>query len=476
MSEDFLATVVRDGPAALLVCDRDGVVTLASNAACRLLAADPTGLALTSLLDPSDDATLAALIGANRLPARGQAAPGTGVTLRLRVPGAAPVQLRVEGTRILDGASWRPVVVLVASGHLPEGRSPRLDTLTGVMGVLGRESFVDQLRIAVAGAGTASMAIVALDGFKMVNDLQGHAAADEVLRAVAAMLREHLPGTTSIGRLADDEFGCFFPGRTDQEVADLLHACQEPVRSATTAVTGTLPVTYSAGVATLDGTSAHAVLRRADVARLQAKAQGRALVIAYGPASEVWRLDREQTAQVVAALHDRAQRMRDEARTDALTGLANLRALEEEFARMEHGRRATDRAYAMLFVDADRFGLFNHVQGSAAGDAALRLIAQVLPRHGRLGDRAFRKGGEEFVVVLHGADLAAGLATAEQVRADVEALGIPHGGAPDIPLLTVTVGVGAATPGLTASQVCDAAGDRAYAAKDAGRRNSVAGP
>ena len=473
MSDEFSARAFRDGPAALLGCDEQGVVMIASTAAERLLGADPTGRTVTSLVDPDDRAALSSFL-AGLAPPEAATHGHDGVVVRV---GGRDGQFRVlvEGTLVPDGDTARPVLALspVAEVGPAAAPAPGVDALTGLP---SREALLGRLRGTLAAGGPASVAIAALDGFKLVNDVLGDEAGDAVLRVVAATLTDGLPPGTAIGRLGGDEFGCVFPGRGDEEAAELLRGCMDAVRAATAGLIGDLAVTFSAGVAATAGGSAHAVLRRADDARLQAKAQGRARVVVNGPASQTWVRDRLQTAEVVAALQERARQMMDEARTDALTGLPNMRALKEAFARLDEGRRAADRPYAMLFVDADRFGLFNHVQGSAAGDAALRLIAQVLDRHARASDRAFRKGGEEFLVLLHGADLAAGLAVAERVRADVEALGVVHGGAADTPVLTVTVGVALATPGVPASGVCDLAGDRAYAAKDARRRNTVAGP
>jgi len=171
----FLARVLMEGPAALVVCDAGGIVTMTSRAAVRLLGADPTGLRLDLLLDPPDQASLSALAGPGEPAAAAQPGRAPGRVVRLRVPGSAPVRLRVHGERVADGATSRPVLALIAAGDLSETWSQRLDALTGVM---GRESFLDRLRLALACGCTASMAIIALDGFKVVNDLQGHATGD----------------------------------------------------------------------------------------------------------------------------------------------------------------------------------------------------------------------------------------------------------------------------------------------------------
>jgi diguanylate cyclase (GGDEF)-like protein len=97
------------------------------------------------------------------------------------------------------------------------------------------------------------------------------------------------------------------------------------------------------------------------------------------------------------------------ATTDQLTGLPNRRALERALAQV-------DGEASLLMVDLDHFKQVNDRFGHAAGDAALRHIAQIFSRTLREGDTAARVGGEEFALLLRGAGHRVAGEVAERVR------------------------------------------------------------
>src|SRR3989344_3200744 len=96
-----------------------------------------------------------------------------------------------------------------------------------------------------------------------------------------------------------------------------------------------------------------------------------------------------------------------EAETDSLTGLPNRRALDNELSKMltslEVGRRGSDPDYILYFViDLNRFKFLNDTHGHAKGDEALQIVAKHLAQEALERDgKAFRSGGDEFVLVLH---------------------------------------------------------------------------
>jgi diguanylate cyclase (GGDEF)-like protein len=111
-----------------------------------------------------------------------------------------------------------------------------------------------------------------------------------------------------------------------------------------------------------------------------------------------------------------------------------------------------------------------------AGDACLQRIAAALGDGVRQEvDLVARYGGEEFVIVLPGADATVARAVAQDSCAMVEALGIPHEGAPR-GVVTVSVGVAAmlAQERTNAGQLIEAADAALYRAKRQGR-NQVQG-
>lgn len=489
-SDAFLARALRSGPAAVVLCDSRAAVNFASDRAAQLLGVDPVGRRLGSIVDPGGKRALLDYVEALAAGRLAGGKPVAFVEVDFDHPTYGRRVLHVEGRALEDGG--RQVLALVLhddSGHHHRER-PELARLSGIdplTQVGDWRSVADRLRIALRaaeaagadadnGTPTGCIAVLTVDRLKPINDRLGFQTGDEVLKTVAGVLRTSLPGDTWTARVGGDEFVCLFPHQDVHTAADLLRQALDDVRAKTLLLTGQVEVTFSAGLAALVSPDDEDVMLRADVAAFQAQAEGGGCVVVHGPGSDVWLGDRRKTAAEVERLESRAQSLESEARTDALTGLPNRRALEERFAELDAtdaGRRRSQDTYAVLFVDADHFGRYNHAHGDAAGDAALQVIARVLEGSSRAGDEAYRKGGEEFVLILPGADLGAGRAVADRVRRDLEALGVRHDASPTAGVLTVTIGVSVAKGGLTASQVCDQAGAAAYAAKEAGRRNSV---
>jgi diguanylate cyclase (GGDEF)-like protein len=145
------------------------------------------------------------------------------------------------------------------------------------------------------------------------------------------------------------------------------------------------------------------------------------------------------------ALAQADQRLERLSFTDALTGLANRRRLEEvlddEWHRAQHSR--TSPAVAM--VDVDRFKRCNDHFGHLAGDECLRRVAKVLRSTIRDVDLAARFGGEEFAIVMPEADIEAASQLAERMLAAVGELGEPHAAVAGW-TVTVSIGVAAMVP------------------------------
>lgn len=153
---------------------------------------------------------------------------------------------------------------------------------------------------------------------------------------------------------------------------------------------------------------------------------------------------------------------------DSLTGVLNRRSLIERLDAAGLRARARGLPLSVLFIDLDHFKLINDSFGHQAGDACLRAVIGPIQAELRQSDVIGRWGGEEFVVMLSSADMAAAELIAERIRKRVEDTLIEGFGAP----IRVTCSIGLAT--------CDAAGpwgealiaqaDAAvYAAKRSGR-------
>ncbi len=116
---------------------------------------------------------------------------------------------------------------------------------------------------------------------------------------------------------------------------------------------------------------------------------------------------------VVAALDTST---RTTATFDSLTGLPNRLALRARAAELEHQASVNGRPVALIVGDPDRFKSINDRRGHKVGDAVLREIGARIGAALGTGSTGYRLGGEEFVIVLADADVAAGAAWAERVR------------------------------------------------------------
>jgi len=98
----------------------------------------------------------------------------------------------------------------------------------------------------------------------------------------------------------------------------------------------------------------------------------------------------------------RETRLRHQARSDPLTGLANRVMLQERLQEL----LTAQTPVVVVFCDLDRFKQINDLHGHAIGDEVLRVIGRRLARHLADADVVARIGGDEFVVVLSGVDQA----------------------------------------------------------------------
>jgi len=184
---------------------------------------------------------------------------------------------------------------------------------------------------------------------------------------------------------------------------------------------------------------------------------------------------RDVTAQ--RAAEDARERLLGElaarATTDALTGLKNRRAAAEALAAEIERARRYERPLAIALFDLDLFKRINDDFGHEVGDNVLRAFARVLENSARTTDVVGRWGGEEFLVILHEADLDAAATFAERVRAGVAEASPLTEILEDRPAavrpVTCSVGVTALQPGDDADAFVRRADAALYDAKRDGR-------
>ena len=173
------------------------------------------------------------------------------------------------------------------------------------------------------------------------------------------------------------------------------------------------------------------------------------------------------------ALKRQSDLLRQMARVDALTGLANRRHFDETLG--SEWRRCTrsGNPLSLVMIDLDHFKLFNDYYGHQAGDSCLQQVSACLKAgFARSHDLVARYGGEEFVCVMPETSLHGAEAKAQTLEKAVRALRIPHdkssvaGG-----IVTISLGVAVAMPnvGGDCAELMLCADRSLYMAKEAGR-------
>ena len=122
------------------------------------------------------------------------------------------------------------------------------------------------------------------------------------------------------------------------------------------------------------------------------------------------------SASRITRLRQSLAEVRQEAATDALTGIANRRAFDIKLKRaIGQARSDAGSVFSLLLLDVDYFKSFNDSHGHKAGDLALRLIARLLTDNVKGRDTVARYGGEEFAILMMGAASAAAVVVARQI-------------------------------------------------------------
>lgn len=154
--------------------------------------------------------------------------------------------------------------------------------------------------------------------------------------------------------------------------------------------------------------------------------------------------------------------------SDPLTGLDNRRAFEGAIEHALDEAAEGHQIFGLALLDLDGFKEINDAHGHEAGDMVLRQLSQLISDYLRASDRLFRVGGEEFVLLLPGADVDGMQARMENLRARIESNLRCRG-----EIVTASIGASGWQQGDTATSWLMRADAAMYRAKRKGRNQVI---
>ncbi len=280
---------------AVIRIDAAGRVRYANPAAERLLGQDlaaARGRQLSSVVAFADetglqcDCPIESMIAGRST----NCSPGSGLVLET-AGGSTPVSL--QGAPFVVDGETKGTVLVLRDMTRERDLIGRLSWQAGhdeLTGLANRRALDRSLNGRIArpfdAATEDALLLFDLDQFKLVNDTYGHAAGDQVLREVAALLKLELPDDSLPVRLGGDEFAAFLPDCDAVQAMEIAERLRDGIQSLSFSFGGR-PVRTSASIGLVANTRAIAnvedVLSRADMACYLAKEKGRNRVQRHEP-------------------------------------------------------------------------------------------------------------------------------------------------------------------------------------------------
>ncbi len=178
----------------------------------------------------------------------------------------------------------------------------------------------------------------------------------------------------------------------------------------------------------------------------------------------------QETSQEVDQLRNNLEKVREEAMTDALTGIANRKRFDESMRKARREAELKGEPFSLIMCDIDHFKRFNDTWGHQTGDQIIRFVAACLSRFSKEGHVVARYGGEEFAVVLPGSGVEDASLIAEKVRSTVESKRLLRKATnEDLGNITVSLGVSQFRSGESVECLIERCDTNLYKSKQNGR-------
>lgn len=162
-------------------------------------------------------------------------------------------------------------------------------------------------------------------------------------------------------------------------------------------------------------------------------------------------------------------RTRQEANTDALSGVANRKAFDDRLRLLMGQFKREAEPFSLILSDLDHFKWINDTHGHQAGDHVLTQLGVLLQKYVRAGDFVARYGGDEFAVLMPRTDLETALQVASRLRAEVTRNGFDVGIRSEQTAITASLGVGTVRGGDTIELLFERVDKALYDSKHRGR-------
>jgi len=183
----------------------------------------------------------------------------------------------------------------------------------------------------------------------------------------------------------------------------------------------------------------------------------------------------QETSNEVTQLRSHLEKVREEAMTDALTGIANRKRFDEGLRRARRESEAKKQPLSLILCDIDFFKRFNDTWGHQTGDQIIRFVAGCLTRHAGEGDIVARYGGEEFGIVMPNATPAHAEQVAEKIRKTVESKKLLRKSTnEDLGNITVSLGIATYQEGESIEELIERSDTNLYRSKTEGRNRTTA--